>query len=380
MLCVKNPSGGNELFISNVLPFGGSAAVYAFNRIARAIHKMGSRLFFLVWGNYYVDFPQVDLEVCGDDAQEAAEGILSLLGWRFSRKPAKRQPAARKFDALGVTIDLTESILGKIKVCNKASRVEQICEQVADILASDKLTVATAAALRGRLQFAESHMFVRIVRQRVRHFQDRASGKDSNVRLGPELRAELEWAKSFSKVTQPRSVEALGSGMRAVIFTDAELEDDDSVASVGAVMYLLSPEGRRMYHMSSLVPADLLKRAQSKSPKVIACLELMAAVAALCKMAPLLKGRRAFLYIDNEAARACMINMFSPVLSLNRLVQLLASVVWEHSAHLWVSRVPSESNIADAGEGDRQGWLRQPAPHAQCTDKMCQAPTAEPKE
>ncbi|CAE7638477.1 Abcb1a [Symbiodinium sp. CCMP2592] len=348
VLTVRNPSGGNSLFIANVLPFGGSSAVYSFNRLSRALHRIGSRLFFLVWGNYYDDFPQIDLEACGDEAQYAAERLLSLLGWRFSRKDSKRRPAARKFDALGVTVDLSESSLGKVKVGNKASRVEQISGQVAQILATGRLTVAVAAALRGRLQFAESHMFGRIVRQRMRRFHKRACGSDSSSHINSELRDELEWARDFVRVCRPRYVEAARSATRAVIFTDAALEDNDSVASVGAVIYLESNDGQRMYHISAAVPEALLRHVQQKSPKVIACLELMAAVATVCKIAPLLKGRRVFCYIDNEAARACMVNMFSPVLAMNRLVQLLSSVVWENSTHLWVSRVPSDSNIADA--------------------------------
>ena len=346
VLSVRNPSGGNSLFIANVLPFGGSSAVYAFNRLSRALHKIGSRLFFLVWGNCYDDFPQIDLEVCGDEAQCAAEKLLSLLGWRFSLKDSKRRPAARTFDALGVTVDLSESPLGKIKV--GAGRVEQISGQVSQILATGRLTVAVAAALRGRLQLAESNMFGRIVRQRMRRFHNRASGSDSSSHINMDLREELEWAKDFVKVCKPRYVEAARSTSRAIIFTDAALEDNDSVASVGAVIYLESTDGQRMYHLSAAVPEALLQHVQQKSPKVIACLELMAAVATLCKIAPLLKGRRVFCYIDNEAARACMVNMFSPVLALNKLVQLLSSVVWEHSTHLWVSRVPSDSNIADA--------------------------------
>ncbi|CAE7730529.1 pol [Symbiodinium sp. CCMP2592] len=292
VLTVRNPSGGNSLFIANVLPFGGSSAVYSFNRLSRALHRIGSRLFFLVWGNYYDDFPQIDLEACGDEAQYAAERLLSLLGWRFSRKDSKRRPAARKFDALGVSVDLSESSLGKVKVGNKASRVEQISVQVAQILATGRLTVAVAAALRGRLQFAESHMFGRIVRQRMRRFHKRACGSDSASRINPELRDELEWARDFVRVCRPRYVEAARSATRAVIFSDAALEDNDSVASVGAVIYLEWNDGQRMYHMSAAVPESPLRHVQQKSPKVIACLEQMAAVATVCRIAPLLKGRR----------------------------------------------------------------------------------------
>ena len=106
VLAVENPEGFKKLFISNVLPFGASAAVYAFNRVARAIHVIGERLFGLVWSNYYDDYHQLDLACCGDEAQRTAERLLSLLGWRFSLKDSKRKPMDFCFDVLGVTFEL----------------------------------------------------------------------------------------------------------------------------------------------------------------------------------------------------------------------------------------------------------------------------------
>ena len=64
VLLVARPGGDPAYFLSQVLPFGASSAVYAFNRVARAIHAVGVRLFGLVWCNYYDDFPQLDSGSC----------------------------------------------------------------------------------------------------------------------------------------------------------------------------------------------------------------------------------------------------------------------------------------------------------------------------
>ena len=91
VLAIENVNNQRELYLSHVIPFGASASVYSFNRCARAIHSIGERLFGLVWSNFYDDYPQIDLTVCGDHAQETAERMLALIGWDFSTKPHKRR-------------------------------------------------------------------------------------------------------------------------------------------------------------------------------------------------------------------------------------------------------------------------------------------------
>ena len=83
ILLITEPGVGRCFFASEVLPFGASASVYSFNRVARAIHTIGVRLFSLTWTNYYDDFPQVDIGKAGDNSQIVAEKVLDLIGWRF---------------------------------------------------------------------------------------------------------------------------------------------------------------------------------------------------------------------------------------------------------------------------------------------------------
>lgn len=58
--------------------------------------------------------------------------MLSLLGWRYSVKAAKRQPMQTAFAALGVVFDFADTVSasGRIKVQNKESRVEQVCGDI----------------------------------------------------------------------------------------------------------------------------------------------------------------------------------------------------------------------------------------------------------
>lgn len=92
VLAIEDPDQVRQMFISHVIPFGASASVYTFNKVARAFHVMCQRLFGLLWCNYYDDFPQIDLAVCGHSSQRTAKRMFDLLGWRYSCKETKRRP------------------------------------------------------------------------------------------------------------------------------------------------------------------------------------------------------------------------------------------------------------------------------------------------
>ena len=53
------------------------------------------------------------------------------------------------------------------------------------------------------------------------------------------------------------------------------------------------------------------------------------------------------MYIDNDAARAGLIKMYSPVETIHSVLKLLGMHQAKHPAFYWYARVPSASNIAD---------------------------------
>eukprot|EP00435_Cladocopium_sp_Y103_P019275 s793_g4.t1 len=349
VLLVAKPGGDPAYFLSQVLPFGCSSAVYAFNRVSRAIHTIGVRLFGLIWCNYYVDFPQLDLQASGDHAMETAERLMDLLGWRYSLKPAKRLSMSTSFAALGVVFDLSSSVEGKIFVRNKPSRVEQICQELDGIMAERSFSSGVAASLRGRLQFAESQTFSRAVALHMRTCHQRASGASVGSDVSELMLDEMKWARHFISTAKPRVLQAHVSSRKVLMFTDACLEDEDARAGLGRVAFVMNGNSVvNRYYMSEAVPERVLKSMQHSTPKVIAALELMAAVLGVDLLKEHLSERRTFLFIDNEAARANLISMYSPVVTQAKLLRRLFDTTAACSMYLWVSRVPSVSNIADA--------------------------------
>ena len=163
----------------------------------------------------------------------------------------------------------------KIVVRNKDSRVDKILE-------GGSFPTALASSLRGRLQYAESQTFGRAVALHMESCHARSIGVDSSTLLSQELKNELLWAKEFVSYSPPRVLRAGMSGSRVIIFTDASLSENDTVAGVGMVMLkLVDDQVSKRAFFSERVPPQILTMLQEKTPKVICALELLAAVQAV---------------------------------------------------------------------------------------------------
>ena len=100
---------------------------------------------------------------------------------------------------------------------------------------------------------------------------------------------------------------------------------------------------------------DWLK-AGSKHPVYQA--ELLPVVAAICTWRAVLRDRELLRFIDNEAARHALVKGYSPILSAAKLLGEAWLAIAEVGTAVWVARVPSGSNPADAPSRlqDCPGW------------------------
>ena len=91
-----------QRYVTNVLPFGATAAVFGFNRFARALCIVGVRVFKLLWVSFFDDLPHLAPVADSIHAERTSEAFLELVGWRYSKEEKKRRPFNRVFTALGV--------------------------------------------------------------------------------------------------------------------------------------------------------------------------------------------------------------------------------------------------------------------------------------
>lgn len=146
----------------------------------------------------------------------------------------------------------------------------------------------------------------------------------------------------------PQVASSRVSEEKVLIFTDAALEDKDSVGSIGMFMLRLrAGTCIEKKFFAVVVPKNVLERLQHKTVKVISAFELLAAVCAVDVLQDSLGLSRTFMFIDNEAARACVISMYSLVQTHAAMLRKLSDIYADRSLFVWISRVPSVSNPAD---------------------------------
>jgi len=90
--------------------------------------------------------------------------------------------------------------------------------------------------------------------------------------------------------------------------------------------------------------------------------ETLAAVVAFMLWSPKFAGKRCHLFVDNEGSKFSLISGSSENKTVAEIVEKFTAFEIEQHCYLWVSRVPSYSNIADApSRGDLTFLKRMPA-------------------
>ena len=161
VVAVWNPRAARlEWYLLDALAFGEGAAVYGFNRVARALHRILAH-FGVVVANYVDDFPIVVPEALAESAVATFLGVMELLGWRVMRPLELR--LERVFGALGVQFDLVRLRAERAFVVrNRERRVADGVEAIGAVPARGTLRPPEARRSRGRLRFAASQLFGRV--------------------------------------------------------------------------------------------------------------------------------------------------------------------------------------------------------------------------
>ena len=88
--------------------------------------------------------------------------LFRLLGWIFAEKGDKCMPLSDVCHALVVSLDLSNSSMGFAFISNTSSKVQELCADLDELIASGHLNAQSAQRLRVRMQFAEAQIFGRI--------------------------------------------------------------------------------------------------------------------------------------------------------------------------------------------------------------------------
>ena len=342
VLVVANPdSKCDDLFISRSLLFGATSSVYSFNRVARALWFLASKLFALVAGQFYDDFPCMEPRASASLAKSTFQSFLDLLGWQWSGGD-KDLPFLESFTALGVVFDLSHIQEGFIEVLNKADRVEAIESRVKEIVGKGNILRSEASELQGRLQFASAQVMGRSILPAMRvlamctSFQKPSWGS---------IRCSLLSAIENLKLSPCRRIHCkTGIDKCLLIFTDGAWE-----SGLGTWGFLIwDCANGRSYVAGGDVPQGLIALWTGMvGEQLIGQIELWPVVFIRMRLNHLVLGRKILWFIDNESAKEALVRAFSNSPCSAALVQEFYSFENKSATSSWFSRVPSFSNPAD---------------------------------
>ena len=145
----------------------------------------------------------------------------------------------------------------------------------------------------------------------------------------------------------PRQVTARETRTPLCILTDAELNPEKGTAGVGAVM--LGDGATPRSYFGESVPAAIIEQicGLAESRHIISALELLAVGMALKLWGDECLHRRVFVAVDNEAARAALLNAGSAAPAMRHIIREIVMCDAKVPMFRWVIRVPSKSNWAD---------------------------------
>jgi hypothetical protein len=344
VFAVRAKDGSLGWYRQIALPFGATACVWNFNRAARAIHALLTRLLNVCNSNYYDDFVLLELDTLAAHTQSVVDRFMQLIGWAVKRGD-KDLDFGSSFCALGVQLDLSAVVSeGALLVANKPGKREDLVKDIGTILEAGVLKPSRAAQLRGKLTWSASHLFGRCGARACRALSLHAARCGRVSELDAEVAAALRWWTRYLTTAAARRVDLSVGTLPVLIFTDGAYEQGK--ATVGGVLY--DPLDQTVECFGAEVPHQLVARWHATGiEQVIGQAEILPAIVARLLWGDRLRGRKCINFVDNEAAREGLVQGRSRSQASSELLDAF----WELEAHLgccsWFDRVPSPANISD---------------------------------
>ena len=345
-IAVYDPdSRTSKLFRQIGMPFGSRCSVNAFIRCARCLQWLCAKALLVPSTCYFDDYVILSAPGLVKSTSWTVDLFFDLLGWLFDREGPKADVFSHEVSALGVHISFAQAAEAQMSVRNTEKRCTELVAQIDAVLSAGSLSRKDSLVLRGRLAFADAHVFGRAGRRGLQAITRHAYAKPFKASISPALLRALQILRRRLDANEPRSLSA------AIfecwyLYTDASFEQNGS-GGIGGV--LVSPDGKpRAWFGFPLTSADSSLFLAPGQQTAIGELETVAVVLALRAWGNRLAGKHLISFVDNEGSKYSLVRGYSDSPSISFLCGLADAVLDEHRILAWFSRVPSFSNIADA--------------------------------
>ena len=287
VVVLPNPDlGGIGCFVGNALPFGSTASVVYFNRIARLVWRLGLEL-LLPWCNYYDDYPIFAPACVAASTMSSMIGLVKLLGFSYSED--KLHPFGPTAAMLGVEVDCGPWKKGHIVVRNKESRAKEIQQLVSNLTVGEHLTSREFLSIVGRLQFAEAQVMGRLGKLALSRIRTWMS--QQRILVTRELLEEFRMLGERFRREKPREVPMLVDAAPVLVFTDGASEE--GCHTIGGV--LVFPDESEPRFFGSYVPDALVEKWFSTMKHIIGPCGGLCVACCTCSVAQALGGTKMYL-------------------------------------------------------------------------------------
>ena len=181
IVSLKDPSTAKVCcFEGRVLPFGSTASVVHFNRVARLLQAIAWDLDLIV-SNYFDDYPIVTPISLADSSMTCLVSLMDLLGFAYNERKLKAFGPCSSI--LGVEVDLSRADSFEVLVRNKQSRINEIVGSVNKVIQTGSMTFSECSRILGRIQYADSYIMGRAGRLAMATIRDVVKRHGSGAKL-----------------------------------------------------------------------------------------------------------------------------------------------------------------------------------------------------
>eukprot|EP00435_Cladocopium_sp_Y103_P003804 s6056_g1.t1 len=314
--CTK--AEGWKLFTICSLPFGASAAVFAFNKISRGIWHLLVHKFGFLTSVFYDDYPVFEVGPLCELTSKIMDSFLNVLGWRHAVQGKKAVDFGSQPIALGVQYNLELLWRGELVVKNKPGRLERILELIREVRNDHGKDKSVVASLAGLMNFAGGFV------------------------LGHQFKLGTHALNSWAHNRGIPSKE--DSDLPWIIYSDGAFENLKE--TWGALVF--DPLSGRKEVYAGEVPDELISFWLSTVGDQLICeIELYAYICVRWRLRKELSQRYGIAFTDNEASRMTLIKRSSPSLAMFLMVSLLSLLDAVVPFSAWCERVASASSPSD---------------------------------
>ena len=345
-IVVQKPGSGDLVgFRMRALPFGSICSVHAFLRISHSIWFILVKEFRVLMTNYFDDFISLSPKSESPAVMSCIHMCFKLLGWAFAETGEKAPDFSAVFQALGVSVDVSNLHRGVMEIANTENRRQELLAFLRHAIQTRRLTKQEALRLRGRLQFSAGQLFGRIAKSALAAISNHAY-MSTNAALSDDTVDALVMHAHLLDFGKPRVLRA-SSATSWYIQTDACFESGpgDVMAGIGAVLF--NPCGKPVKFFSHKLSQTVVSaiNPDDKRTAIYEC-EFFSLFCAFLSWGSLITDA-VVIYTDNNGVRDTLIACTTRNAVARKI--LTATLALESMLQLtpWYARVPTDSNLSD---------------------------------